>query len=347
MPGKKAIWRELFAVQLPSFVGLLALGYTTAYVQYGFVPGGSAPFPQAGVAVPVWHLVWMGLWTGYTLALVGQAAGIFALPYNTSILRFDNPHVTPTMLILTLINPIGALLGFRRSGQWNLDFAAAVCLGGAVGGLLGPVLRVTLLGSPENFRLVLGLALAAFGAHLCAAASGLRSSGRDVLASSGPSETPSSLIMTMQRSLSHIVIKFGEQRRTLSNPKLFLLGVLVGVISSALGVGGAFLLVPILGSAYRLPVYVIVAATIPYSIVLSAAGVLTFTTLLPVLGEPAVAPEWSWAFFTAAGGLLGAWAGSKVQMDIPENVLGWMLGGVTIAAGAAYVIGSLCNCLPR
>lgn len=341
MPGKKSIWRELLAVQLPIFVCLLALGYAAAYLQYGYLPGGSTPFPKSGVAVPVWHLVWMGLWTGYTLALVGQAAGIFALPYSTSVLQFDNPHVTPTMLILTFLNPIGALLGFKRSGQWNLDLAAAVCLGGVVGGLLGPVLRVTVLGSSANFRLILGLALAAFGAHLCATASRPSASGdADPLASPLSHASPS-LIETTRRTFSHIVIGFGGQQRRLPNASLFGLGALVGVISSALGVGGAFLLVPILGSLYKLPVYVIVAATIPYSIVLSAVGVLTFTTLLPLLGEPAVSPEWSWGLFTAAGGLLGAWAGSKVQMSIPENILAWMLGGVTIAAGSAYVFRSV------
>ena len=95
--------------------------------------------------MPVWHLIWMGVWTGYTMAVVGEAAGIFALPYSMSILQFVNASVTPSTQLLTFLNPFGALLGFRRSGQWNLKFAAAVCIGGAVGGLIGPFLRAGLL----------------------------------------------------------------------------------------------------------------------------------------------------------------------------------------------------------
>jgi hypothetical protein len=91
------------------------------------------------VRVPIWHLVWLGVWTGYTMALAGQAAGIFALPYTMSVLQFTNPHVAPTIQLLTLLNPFGALLGFRETGQWNLDFALPVCLGGILGGNPRPI----------------------------------------------------------------------------------------------------------------------------------------------------------------------------------------------------------------
>jgi hypothetical protein len=145
------IIHEFFGQQLALIAGLLLCGFIAAYLQYGYIPGSSRPFPVAGVRIAVWHLVWMGVWTGYSMALVGQAAGIFALPYSTSVLQFSNPHVTPTMLVLTLFNPVGALLGFRRSGQWNLDLAAAVCAGGVVGGVIGPFLRATVLANGNTF----------------------------------------------------------------------------------------------------------------------------------------------------------------------------------------------------
>ena len=129
--------REFLSEQLPLIMGVLGLGFAAAYVQHGFLPGADVAFPLAGVRVPIWHLIWMGFWTGYTMAIVGEAAGIFALPYTMSILQFTNPHVTPTTQLLTFLNPFGALFGFRRNKQWNLDLAAWVCLGGVVGGILG------------------------------------------------------------------------------------------------------------------------------------------------------------------------------------------------------------------
>ena len=61
---------ELFGQQLPIVAALLVAGFATAFWQYGYIPGGERPFPLAGVRVPVWHLIWMGVWTGYTLSLI-------------------------------------------------------------------------------------------------------------------------------------------------------------------------------------------------------------------------------------------------------------------------------------
>ena len=121
-PGR-SLGAELLWQQAPIVVAVLGLAVAASYLQHGFLVGGDRPFPLAGVRVPLWHLLWLGFWTGYTMALVGEATGIFSLPYALSILRFDSVHVSPTNLVITVINPLGALLGFRRTGQWNLDFA--------------------------------------------------------------------------------------------------------------------------------------------------------------------------------------------------------------------------------
>ena len=82
---RKSLLREFVTEQTPLLALVLALGFGAAELQHGFLPGGDVAFPLAGVKVPVWHLVWMGFWTGYTMAMVGEAAGIFALPYTMSI----------------------------------------------------------------------------------------------------------------------------------------------------------------------------------------------------------------------------------------------------------------------
>jgi uncharacterized membrane protein YfcA len=96
--------------------------------------------------------------------------------------------------------------------------------------------------------------------------------------------------------------------------------------------------VPIFASLYALPMYVLVAATIPYVIVLSAVGLLTYNFILPAFGSAPIAPEWAWGFFAAAGGSFGSWAASKTQMYVPEHFLKLMLGGVTGTVGTLYVM---------
>lgn len=332
---RSSLAREFWLEQVPLIAGALMLGMIAAYAQHGFLPGAERAFPVAEVRVPVWHLVWMGVWTGYTMAVVGEAAGIFALPYSMSILQFVNPHVTPSTQLLTFLNPFGALLGFRRSGQWNLKFAAAVCLGGAAGGIIGPFLRSSLLAAADVFHFAVGVALAIAGVHLCYAA--FHAPGKRTPAPSRDAYRHK-VSITSRVAGTRIHVSFGEQHWDLSMFVLFGVGAGVGMFASALGVGGGFLLVPIFASLYALPMYVLVAATIPYVIVLSAVGLFTYNVVLPAFGSPAIAPEWAWGFFAAAGGIFGSWAASKTQMYVPEHFLKLMLGGVTGIVGTLYVI---------
>jgi hypothetical protein len=288
------------------------------------------------------------------MAIVGEAAGIFALPYTMSILQFSNPHVTPTTQLLTFLNPFGALFGFRRSNQWNLDLAAWVCLGGIIGGLIGPFVRITILSDVKPFTFAVGLALVFAGGHLCYSAIGVyrRRTSRGSLEAKfhveaknrrvqglTPSGLPAGLkIRTVERAKASLTIEFWGETWRLNQPFLLVTGAGVGVVSSALGVGGGFLLVPIFSAVYGLPMYVLVAATIPYVIVLSGVGLFTYGVILPAVVGTAIAPEWAWGLFAAAGGILGSWCASKTQRFVPEHFLKLMLGGITGIAGTLYVL---------
>ena len=324
--------REFLFQQAPFIAAALVLGYLAAHLQHGFVPGADAAYPLAEVRVPVWHVIWMGAWTGYAMALVGQAAGIFALPYSASVLQFSNAHLSPSTLLLTFLNPIGALLGFRRTGQWNLQFARWLCAGGVVGGLIGPFMRAILLTDAGSFRLALGLALAFVGLQLCYKALGGFAAGSKAPGGSNLR------IETLSNQGDRLTIGYRGRQWTMSQRLLFTVGVVVGVISSALGLGGAFLIVPFLVLFYGLPMYVVPAATIPYAIVLSAVGLFTYCIALPLAGLAAIQPEWAWGFFAAAGGIFGSWLAAKTQLFMPEHLLDAMLGTVTGASGLVYVL---------
>jgi uncharacterized protein len=333
--ARPSLAREFALQQAPFIAAALALGFLSAYLQHGFVPGGDRGYPLAQVRVPVWHVIWMGVWTGYTMALVGQAAGIFALPYTTSVLQFSNAHVTPSTLLLTFLNPIGALLGFRRTGQWNREFAFWLCAGGVVGGLIGPFLRASLLGDEAAFRFALGIALASVGVQLCQKA--LRGFAAGEKARGSRVGGPPERIATLAAAGGRLTIGYRGERWTLDQRVLFFVGAAVGAISAAIGLGGAFLIVPFLVVVYGLPMYVVPAATIPYAIVLSATGLFAYCVVLPLTGAAAIQPEWAWGFFAAAGGIFGSWAAAKTQLHVPEAVLNGMLGTVTGAVGVLYV----------
>jgi uncharacterized membrane protein YfcA len=336
VPAGSSMMREFIFQQAPFIGAALILGYLSAHLQHGFVPGADNPYPLAQVGVPVWHVIWMGVWTGYTMALVGQAAGIFALPYTTSVLQFSNAHVTPSTLLLTFLNPIGALLGFRKTGQWNLEFAGWLCAGGILGGLVGPFIRASLLADAAAFRFALGLALTIVGAQLCYKAVVGFIARKKAHETTGAG--PRARIETLSAAGGRLTIGYRGEQWTLNQWVLFTLGATVGVVSSALGLGGAFLIVPFLVVFYKLPMYVVPAATIPYAVVLSAVGLFTYCIVLPLAGRAPIEPEWAWGFFAAAGGIFGSWVAAKTQLFVPEHFLNSMLGAVTGTMGVLYVI---------
>jgi|RhiMetdeSRZDD1v2_1073273.scaffolds.fasta_scaffold00009_60 uncharacterized protein len=348
----QAVWREFLREQAPLIVVTLAAGFFAAYWQHGLLPGGDVAFPLAGVKVPIWHLVWMGFWTGYTMAVVGEAAGIFALPYQISILQFGNAHVTPTTQLLTFLNPLGALLGFRRTRQTNWYFAFWVCAGGVVGAVIGPFIRLTVLADPKPFTVVTGVALAITGVHLCVAAfRGLRAGdgfegkfAAAARAARAAGRTPSGLphglsIETVAKGRGSLTIAYWGESWTMSTLALFLVGLGVGIVSATLGVGGGFLLVPIFATFYRLPIYVLVAASIPYVLSLSAVSLLTYSVIAPLFTGIRLPPEIAWGLFASAGGILGSWLAAKTQRFVPQPLLKLMLGAITGIAGALYILG--------
>jgi uncharacterized membrane protein YfcA len=355
-PSKSlSVWRELAHDQAPIVLGVLGLAVAASYLQHGFLVGGDRPFPLAGISVPLWHLLWLGFWTGYTMALVGEATGIFSLPYAMSILRFDNVHVSPTNLVITAINPVGALLGFRRAGQWNLDFALWPCLGALLGSQVGPLIRVGYLSDPAPFKALVGLALFWMGLHLVweitpwylrkrdaqrLFTERFRARAREMAAAGRlPSGIPEGArIDTLDRSWRRIRIGFLDQEWTLSVPLLLLLGAGVGVVASTLGVGGGFLMTPLLVTLFKLPMYVIVAATIPFVMLQSMIGLFSYMVVVPALTGHYDPPEWAFGLFTAGPAVFGAWLAAKTQRFVAESNLKLIAGMITGLGGVLYLI---------
>ena len=326
--------REFVVEQVPLAAAVFALGVAVSFLVHGFVPNGDRPFPVAGVAVSLWELLWLGLWTGYTMAIVGQASGTFVLAYSASVLQFTSVGLSPTCLLIAFLNPFGALLGFWRNHQWNLDMAKWLCIGGIAGAPLGPFIRVYLLSDPVPFKAIIGLVLLITAFQLLLEGwrwFRRRGAGRVKL-------PPGFRIVTLARSPQYMDFGYGDRKVRFGHAAMFTIGVFVGVSGSAIGIGGGFLLVPILALAYRLPMHVIVAASIPYVIVLSIAGLLSYILVLPALTGIETPPDWGFGLFVASGAILGAWLAAKTQRHIPEGLLQWSLGLATAFIGALYVI---------
>jgi len=351
-----SVFREFLREQLPIIAATFGAGILVSRLGFGFIPGAAEAFPVAGVRVSLLHLIAMGIGTGYLMGLVGEASGILSLPYTMSVLRFSSPAVSPTTLVLTLLNPLGALLGYRRTRQWNLDLALWPCIGAALGAPFGPFIRLTILNDPTPFKTAVAAALFLLGVHLWVQITpwyrktARRRRSLDATLSR-PARDESTggrrwsglpagfRIETLERSLRGVRISYAGHERSFSSVSLLALGCAVGVIASTLGVGGGFLLVPVLATVFGLPMHVLVAATIPFVITLSTVGLLSYLFILPWLTGSSVPPDWGFALFAASGAVFGSWLASKTQGLVPEHVLKPLLGTLTSAVALLYILG--------
>jgi uncharacterized membrane protein YfcA len=289
------------------------------------------------------------------MALVGEASGIFSLPYSMSILRFDNIHISPTNTVLTFLNPLGALLGFRKEKQWNLDLALWPCVGTVFGSQIGPFIRVFFLEDEGPFKAVTGATLAVLGLYMIYQITPMyaRRGGKQQAFETAfrahadeqrrKGEMPSGLpegveLKTISKSWRSITVEFWDLQWTLSVPVLLALGAGVGLVSSTLGVGGGFLMTPILVTIFGLPLYVIVAMTLPYVFVQSGVALFSYSVTVPMVTGVHTPPEWAWGLFAASGAIFGAWLASKTQRYVPQRSLKIIAGGVTAVTGSLYVL---------
>jgi len=252
------------------------------------------------------------LLSGFALALViavvttpvGVSGAVFLLPVQLSVLQVPNPSVTPTNLMYNVISGPGALLRYRSSGSLSGPLTRRLLVGTVPGVMVGAVIRVHLLPGQRPFRIVAAAVLFAIGIWL----------------------------IHRTRSPRAAVAALSDRRVTV-------LALAVGIVGGIYGIGGGSILGPVLvGSG--MSVLAVAPAALASTPATSAVGAATYAVLAWTT-PGSIAPVWSVALACGAGGLIGGYLGARVQSRVPETWLRLLLGGLAIAIGGLYVVQSL------
>jgi len=317
-------------------------------------------FPVAGIEVNPLLPVLAGFIAGLLLGQVGLTGMFLTLPYMVSGLGFVNPAVSSTNLVGNLISPLGGVYGFLREKRmaWSLGITAGV--GAVLGSVVGTVLRVEVLYEPRLFKVVIGLFMLLLAGHMLYStterAIARREKDRelkekferrvDALKSkdgkgrlvSGLDEN--AVIKTLSASPKKVTFQFWGETYEFNPMKIIIVGFMIGVVASMIGVGGAFLLVPYITGFIQIPIYIVTGATILYTFITSVSGLISYYTLIPVLTDrPAVSPDWFLGLLLGLGGLAGGYLSARVQKYMPDKALKYILGGIVGFWGLLYVLG--------
>jgi len=230
----------------------------------------------------------------------GVSGAVLVLPFQVAVLGTPSPAVTPTNLLYNVLATPGALYRYWRQGQRGGRLTGTL-IGGTIPGVIaGSVVRVELLPGARPFEVVIAAVLVPLGAWLLFS--------RPAPPHPAAHAIPSAAVVTM--------------------------AAVVGCIGGIYGIGGGSILAPILIGSGR-PASEVAPAALASTLVTSVAGVVTFLVLASE-HHGSVAPEWGIGMALGLGGLVGGYAGARIQPRLPENIIRRSLGVLVLAIGVRY-----------
>ena len=137
-------------------------------------------------------------------------------------------------------------------------------------------------------------------------------------------------VLQRRYSLRQVHFEFGGEQFTFSPWSPFLTGIGIAVVSSALGVGGGFLLVPYMTILLRLPMFIVAGTAALAIAVSSVTSIANYMRLGIELDLPLLS-------LLLVGTVVGAWIGPLLSRHLYERWLQGILCLVLLLIGLRYL----------
>jgi uncharacterized membrane protein YfcA len=277
--------------------------------------------PVAEISVNLLVMLGLGAAVGFLSGMFGVGGGFLLTP----LLMFSG--IPPAIAVATGANQIvassvsGALVQWRR-GNIDLRMGFVLIVGGVAGALAGVLLvRVlTKLGQADLFiSLVYVTFLGIIGSLMLAES--IRAIRR---ARAGK---PASPRKPGQHNWIHglpLKMRFPRSRLYISAIPPLVIGAIVGLLSSVLGVGGGFIVVPAMIYLLRMPTNVVIGTSLFQVIFVTAVVTLLYATMNHTLDVVL-------AFILVVGGVIGGQFGANAGRRLKGEQLRLLLAVMVLA----------------
>lgn len=279
--------------------------------------------PIAELSVNIFVILGMGAAVGFLSGLFGVGGGFLITP----LLIFYN--IPPAVAVATGANQVvassvsGALAHFRR-GTLDIKLGLVLLAGGLVGATLG-IQIFSMLRRLGQLDLIISLLYVIFlgsvgGLMLWESVISLRRAARN---------EPVSLRKPGQHNWVHRLpfkMRFKRSKIYLSVIPVVLLGFAIGILTSVMGVGGGFIMVPAMIYLLRIPTSVVIGTSLFQIIFVTA-----FTTVVQAATNYSVDIVLAWLLMIA--GVIGAQYGVRVGQKMRGEQLRAGLAILVLAVG--------------
>ena len=284
--------------------------------------------PVAGSAVSIPLLLGLGGLVGLLSGLFGVGGGFLMTPLLIMI------GIPPTIAAASDSNQIVAAsssgtYAHARAGSVDFKMGLLLLAGGIAGGSVGVVL-IRFLRALGNADFVITVTyvvmLGGIGAYMFVES--LRSMR---VAHRTHREAQPSIYARLVERLPWKV-RFERSRVELSVVMPLLLGFLVGTLAAVMGVGGGFIMVPVMVYLLRMPMHVVVGTSL-FQILFTCVNV---TILQATLNRTV---DFVLALFLLLGSVVGAQVGAQLSKRLKADQLKILMAVIVLAVTAKMLMG--------
>ncbi len=247
-------------------------------------------------------LLIIGIIAGGYGTIVGAGGGFIFVPALLIVFNMDPVVASASGLVIVLINSFTGVLGYAK--QKKIHYKTSLTIG--ISAIPGALLGVWLLHiySSQYFYVIFATILVALGIFLFSKNSPFQ--GKLL-----KKKTPS--------------IQEASNKSPLNEVWFLPLGLMMGIFSSYLGIGGGWLLVPILVYLFKVPAHRAAATSILSLCIYSTVGVASQLFYNNI--------DWMTVIFGGIGVIIGANVGVFLSQKIPGKVVMQMLSFLLIIIG--------------
>jgi uncharacterized protein len=285
--------------------------------------------PIAEISVNWLVIIGLGMLVGILSGLFGVGGGFLTTPL---LMFYGIPPAVAVASAATQISGAsvsGMIAHWRRAGV-DIKMGLVLASGGLVGSTIGSQLFKILKNAGQldlTINLSYVLFLGTIGALMLVEALGTIQRHRLGLPPKPPSKRHQGVVHTLP-----LKIRFHRSRLYISVLAPFLLGLLVGVMTAIMGVGGGFLLVPAMIYVLGMPTNVVIGTSLMQIMITTAA-----TTILHSVQTQTV--DIVLAVLLLIGGVVGAQVGAAMAIKMRPELLRAILALIVLSVAIRLGIG--------
>ncbi|MGD8397148.1 MAG: sulfite exporter TauE/SafE family protein [Candidatus Eiseniibacteriota bacterium] len=301
--------------------------------------GLSIYLPVAGGAENVLVLMGLGGLVGFLSGLFGVGGGFLLTPLLIMI------GVPPTVAAASDSNQIVAAstsgtYAHARAGSVDFRMGLLLLLGGIGGGSLGVVFirHLRQLGEADFLITVTYvIMLGSIGSYMFFESLGGLRGGRAPKAAPGAAAERAAARPSVYARIVRALpwkMHFARSRMTLSILVPPLLGALVGILAAIMGVGGGFIMIPVMVYLLRMPMHVVVGTSL-FQILFTCVNV---TVLQASLNHTV---DFILALFLLIGSVVGAQLGARASRRLNADQLKILMAVIVLLVMGKMLLGLL------